>query len=86
MGVQMMVFTYLLGRTDPEGRTVIDVWAESRTKDRFKASLLSILAVVVVAHVVYASVFAPHLVTKVTGLASAGPTAPLFHGVPNQPK
>ena len=25
MGVQMMVFTYLLGRTDPQGRTVIDM-------------------------------------------------------------
>ena len=34
MGVQMMVFTYLLGRTDPDGRTVIDMWADSRSKSR----------------------------------------------------
>ena len=32
MGVQMMVFTYILGRTDPEGRTVIDAWADSKAK------------------------------------------------------
>ena len=27
MGVMMMVFAYILGRTDPEGRTVIEAWA-----------------------------------------------------------
>ena len=26
MGVMMMVFTYIIGRTDPEGRTVIETW------------------------------------------------------------
>ena len=32
MGIQMMVFTYLLGRTDAEGRNVIEVWAAQRSK------------------------------------------------------
>ena len=27
MGVMVMVFAYILGRTDPEGRTVIETWA-----------------------------------------------------------
>ena len=85
MGLQMMVFTYILGRTDPEGRTVIEVWADSRTKSRVRSSLLSIAAVVVIAHVVYLSVYAPHIITKHAGLVTAGPTAPLFGGVPNQP-
>ena len=48
MGVQMMVFTYLLGRTDPDGRTVIDMWAESRTKGRISSWLLSAFAIVLV--------------------------------------
>jgi hypothetical protein len=86
MGVQVMVFTYLLGRTDPDGRTVIDMWADSRTRSRVRSSLLSVGAFIVVGHLVYLAVFAPHLVTKVTGHVDAGPTEQLFVGVPNQPK
>lgn len=85
MGVQMMVFTYLLGRTDPRGRTFIEVWADSRTESRLRSSLLSIAAVIVIGHAVYLSVFAPHLITKVLGLVTVGPTEQLFQGVPNQP-
>jgi hypothetical protein len=85
MGVQMMVFTYLLGRTDAQGRTVIEMWADSRSRSRLGASLLSVAAFVVIGHAVYLSVFAPHLVTKVLGLQTVGPTEPLFEGVPNQP-
>ena len=85
MGVQMMVFTYILGRTDPDGRTVIDMWCDSRTKSRLQSSLLSVFVVVVVGHVLYGAVFAPHLVTKLRGEVTAGPTEELFPGTPNQP-
>ena len=86
MGVQMMVFTYLLGRTDPEGRTVIDTWADSKSRSRLQSSLLSIVGFIVVGHGVYLSVFAPHLITKTAGFVCAGPTEQLFEGVPNQPE
>src|SRR5262245_35965470 len=86
MGVQVMVFTYLLGRTDPEGRTIIDAWADSKAHGRVQSSLLSIAGFVVVGHVVYLSVFAPHLVTKVSGLVDTGPSEQLFEGVSNQPE
>lgn len=86
MGVQMMVFTYLLGRTDPEGRTVVEVWADARTTSRPRSAMLSVVAVVALGHVVYGSVFAPHLVTKLSGHVTAGPTEQLFEGVPNQPE
>jgi hypothetical protein len=85
MGVQMMVFTYLLGRTDDRGRTPIEVWSDSRSKTRLGSSLLSIAAVIVIGHAVYLSVFAPHLVTKLLHLQTVGPTEQLFEGVPNQP-
>jgi hypothetical protein len=85
MGVQMMVFTYLLGRTDPLGRTLVEVWADARSKSRLGSSIRSIAAVIVIGHVVYLSVFAPHLATKVLGLQTVGPSEPLFEGVPNQP-
>ncbi|MBA57528.1 MAG: hypothetical protein CMK89_24015 [Pseudomonadales bacterium] len=85
MGVQMMVFTYLLGRTDHNGRTVVEVWADAKTKSRLHAALLSIMAFIVIGHAVYLSVFAPHLVTKLMGLVTVGPTEQLFPGIPNQP-
>jgi hypothetical protein len=85
MGVQMMVFTYLLGRTDSAGRTPIEVWADSRSRSRLGSSLLSIAAIIVIGHAVYLSVFAPHLATKLLQLQTVGPTEPLFEGVPNQP-
>jgi hypothetical protein len=86
MGVQVMVFTYLLGRTDPRGRTVIDMWADSKARTRVQSSLLSIAGFIVVGHLVYLSVFAPHLVTKLRGDVDVGPTQQMFEGVPNQPK
>ena len=85
MGVQMMVFTYILGRTDSLGRTPIEVWADSKSKSHLRSSLLSIAAVIVIGHVVYLSVFAPHLATKLLHLQTVGPTEQLFEGVPNQP-
>jgi hypothetical protein len=85
MGVQMMVFTYLLGRTDSRGRTLIEVWADSKSTSLLRSSLLSIAAVIVIGHAVYLSVFAPHLATKLLHLQTVGPTEPLFEGVPNQP-
>jgi hypothetical protein len=86
MGVQMMVFTYLLGRTDPGGRTIIDTWADSKAKSRLGSSMRAVVAAVVVGNVLYGAVFAPHLVTKLSGQVTAGPTEQLFPGVPNQPK
>jgi hypothetical protein len=85
MGVQMMVFTYLLGRTDSLGRTVLELWADSRSRSRLGSSFLSIVAAIAVGHAVYLSVFAPHFVTKLLHLQTVGPSEPLFEGVPNQP-
>ena len=85
MGVQMMVFTYLLGRTDSQGRTPIEVWADSKSRSRLRSSLLSIAAAIAIGHLVYLSVFAPHLATKLLHLQTVGPTEQLFEGVPNQP-
>lgn len=86
MAIQMMLFTYLLGRTDAQGRNVIEMWAEHRSKSRVGASVLSVVAVVVVGNALYGAVFAPHLVTKLGGWVTAGPTGELFPGVPNQPR
>ena len=85
MALQMAVFAYLLGRTDAEGRNLIEVWADSKTKSRLTSGLVSVAAVVLVGHALYLSVFAPHLITKLRGDVTAGPTEQLFPGVENQP-
>jgi Spirocyclase AveC-like len=85
MGIQVMVFTYLLGRTDSQGRNLIEAWSEKWSKSRLHASALSVIAVIVIGNALYGAVFAPHLVTKLGGWVTSGPTAPLFPGVPNQP-
>lgn len=85
MGVTMMVFAYVLGRTDAEGRTIIESWARHKWPNGIWPTVVSIVGVVVLANLVYGAVFAPHLVTKLEGQVTAGPTAPLFPGVPNQP-
>ena len=86
MAIQMMVFTYLLGRTDAQRRNVIEMWADRRSKTRLQASVLSVVAVIVVGNVLYSAVFAPHLITKLGGWVTAEPPGQLFPGVPNQPK
>jgi hypothetical protein len=48
--------------------------------------VLSVVGVVVVGNLLYGSVFAPHLITKLGGWVTAEPPGQLFPGVPNQPK
>lgn len=86
LGVQMMVFTYLLGRTDAEGRNVIKMWADKLSKSPAQSAALSIVAVILIGNLLYGAVFAPHLVTKLGGWVTSGSTEQLFPGVPNQPK
>lgn len=86
MGLQMMVFTYLLGRVDEQGRNVIEVWSDKRSSSKLGSSLLSIAAVVVVGHLMYGAVFAPHLATKLGGYVTEGPTEQLWPPIENQPR
>ncbi|OBK30694.1 DUF5135 domain-containing protein [Mycobacterium asiaticum] len=86
MGVQMMVFTYLLGRTDAQGRNVIEAWSDRKAKNGLQSALLSVAAVVIIGNLMYGAVFAPHLITKLGGWVTSGSTEQLFPGVPNQPK
>ncbi len=85
MGIQVMVVAYLLARTDALGRTIIDAWADSKTKSRMGSALLTLLGFAVVGNLVYLAMFAPHYVTKVMGLATVAPAEQLYPGIPNQP-
>ena len=86
MGITVMVFAYLLGRTDSEGRNIVESWSDKVSKTKVQSALLSIVAMVVIGNVVYGAVFAPHLVTKLRGDVTSGPSGQLFPGVANQPR
>ena len=86
MGITVMVFAYLLGRTDSEGRNVVESWSDKVSKTEVQSALLSVVAMIVIGNVVYGAVFAPHLVTKLRGDVTSGPSGQLFPGVPNQPR
>jgi hypothetical protein len=86
MGVLIMGFTYLLARTDSEGRNVIEMWSDKVSKTKVQSAIMSIVAIIVVGNVVYGAVFLPHLITKLGGYVTSGPSEQLFPGVQNQPK
>jgi hypothetical protein len=86
MGVLVMVFTYLLGRTDEQGRNVIEMFSDRVSKTKLQSAVVSVFAVIVIGNLVYGAVFAPHLATKLGGYVTGGPTEQLFPGVPNQPR
>ncbi|MDT5066184.1 MAG: hypothetical protein QOK02_2339, partial [Mycobacterium sp.] len=65
---------------------VIEAWAERQWTSRVQSALVSVVAVVVTGNLLYAAVFAPHLVTKQGGWVTVGPTEQLYPGVANQPK
>jgi hypothetical protein len=86
MGITVMVFAYLLGRTDSEGRNVVESWSDRISDTKLQSALLSVVAMIVIGNVVYGAVFAPHLVTKLRGDVTSGPDVQLFPGVQNQPR
>ena len=86
MGIQMMVFTYLLGRTDSEGRNVIEMWSDKVSKTRVQSAVAVDRRRDRHRKPLYGAVFAPHLVTKQLGYVTSGPGEQLFPGVPNQPR
>src|SRR6478735_2368536 len=63
MGVLVMVFTYLLGRTDEQGRNVIEMFSDRVSKTKLQSAVVSVFAVIVIGNLVYGAVFAPHLAT-----------------------
>jgi hypothetical protein len=85
MGVTLMVLTYFLGRTDLAGRTLIEVWADSKAKSALGSAFLSIIGFIIVGNVTYLLVFAPNLATKVLHLQTVAAAEELYAGVPNQP-
>jgi hypothetical protein len=89
MGVPIMLFTYMVGRRDDRGDTLIEGWARKRFSTSNRARLLATGAgFVLMAHAIYLMTMIPHVITKVNGQQTTVSEEELFtdDGIPNQPK
>jgi hypothetical protein len=77
----------VVGNTTPEGDSVIDVWAASKTTSPGARLGLQAIAYIVGCNVVYALTYLPHAITKYVGmLTQAGMLAPYPGEIAMQPE
>lgn len=81
IAITIMVLTYLMGSTN----NLVERWASRRALTPVQRALFTLVGYVVVIHIVYLSVFAPQLITKLAHLDTTVAPENLFPGVPNQP-
>ena len=58
----------VVGNTTPDGDSVLDVWAKSKTTSRGNRLALQAIAYIVLCNLVYAATYLPHAVTKYAGM------------------
>lgn len=60
--------TYIIGNTTPEGDSVIDVWAKSKTTSPGSRLGLQAVSYIIFCNVLYATGYLPHAITKYAGM------------------
>jgi hypothetical protein len=87
MAAFIVFATVVVGNTTPEGESVIDVWATSRTTSPGARLGLQAIAYIVLCNVVYASTYLPHAITKYAGmLTQTGVLVPYPAEIAMQPE
>jgi hypothetical protein len=77
----------VLGNTTPEGDSVVDVWAASKTASPGVRLGVKAIAYIVLCNVVYAATYLPHAVTKYVGmLTQTGVLVPYPGKIAMQPE
>jgi hypothetical protein len=77
----------VIGNTTPEGDSVIDVWAASKSTSAGGRLRLQAIAYILACNVVYASTYLPHAVTKYAGmLTQTGVLVPYPGEIAMQPE
>ena len=78
---------YVIGNTTPEGDSVIDVWAKSKTSSPGALLALQAVSYVVFCNVLYALTYLPHAITKYAGmLTQTGVLVPYPGQIAMQPE
>ena len=77
----------VIGNTTPEGESVIDVWAKSKTSSTGARLGLQAVTYVVLCNVVYGATYLPHAITKYAGmLTQTGVVVPYPGQIAMQPE
>ena len=77
----------VVGNTTPEGDSVVDVWAKSKTRSPGVRLGLQAIAYIVLCNVVYAATYLPHAITKYAGmLTQTGVLVPYPGKIAMQPE
>jgi hypothetical protein len=77
----------VIGNTTPDGGSVIDVWAKSKTSSSGAQLGLRAVAYIVLCNVVYAATYLPHAITKYAGmLTQTGVLVPYPGKIAMQPE
>jgi hypothetical protein len=87
MAAFIVFATVVVGNTTPDGDSVIDVWAKSKTTLPGARLGLQAIAYIVLCNVVYASTYLPHAITKYAGmLTQTGVLVPYPGEIAMQPE
>lgn len=70
MAAFIVFATVVVGNTTPDGDSVIDVWATSKTTSPGARLGLQALAYIVLCNFVYATTYLPHAITKYAGMVT----------------
>jgi hypothetical protein len=77
----------VVGNTTPDGDSVVDVWAKSKTSSPGVRPGLQAIAYIVLCNVVYAATYLPHAITKYAGmLTQTGVLVPYPGKIAMQPE
>jgi hypothetical protein len=87
MAAFIVFATVVVGNTTPEGDSVVDVWAKSKTTSPGARLGLQAVAYIVLCNVVYAATYLPHAITKYAGmLTETGVLVPYPGEIAMQPE
>ena len=87
MAAFMVGAAYVVGNTTPEGDSVIDVWAKSKTTSPGARLGLQAVAYIIFCNVLYALTYLPHAITKYVGmLTQTGVLVPYPGRIAMQPE
>jgi hypothetical protein len=68
MAVFIVFAAVVVGNTTPEGDSILDVWAKSKTTSPGIRRGLQAIAYIVLCNLVYAATYLPHAITKYAGM------------------
>jgi hypothetical protein len=80
----LTICTYLGGRVDSQGRTLMHLWAERVTSSTTGRAIATIAATIVIMNAVYVLLFIPFMIVKLNNLFTVVYDGLLYQGLPRE--